>query len=103
MDSDLRKVVEEQKEEIARLKNDLAASQIRIADLTSALDKYQSVFSRQTNKLDLVSDGLGGSVNCPQQQQQLQPRKRGIGISAEPENAEQIVMTELKRHPKPDE
>ncbi|TPP59343.1 cGMP-dependent protein kinase [Fasciola gigantica] len=100
MEVEMKKVIDEQKEEINRLKEELAASQVRIADLTSAVDKYQSVFSRQTNKLDLVSDGLGGNSN---KQKTLQPRKRGIGISAEPEDAEQIVMHELKRHAKPDE
>ncbi|KAA0194126.1 cGMP-dependent protein kinase [Fasciolopsis buskii] len=100
MEVELKRVIEEQKEEINKLKEQLAASQIRIADLTSAVDKYQSVFSRQTNKLDLFSDGLGGNAN---KQQTLQTRKRAIGISAEPEDAEQIVLHELKRHPKPDE
>ncbi|KAF8562160.1 hypothetical protein P879_05774 [Paragonimus westermani] len=99
----LSTIIEEQRNEISALKAELAARDNRITDLIGLVDKYQSVFSRQTHKMDLVRDGLGGSVYTEGATLPAtpQPRKRCIGISAEPENAEQIVMHELKRHPKP--
>ncbi|KER23356.1 hypothetical protein T265_08731 [Opisthorchis viverrini] len=94
----LKQLVEKQTAEIAALKSELLARDTRIADLTGLLDKYQSVFSRQTNQMNLISDGLGGGTTPS-----IKPRKRGIGISAEPEDASKIMTHELKRYPKPNE
>ncbi|OON20586.1 kinase domain protein [Opisthorchis viverrini] len=94
----LKQLVEKQTAEIAALKSELLARDTRIADLTGLLDKYQSVFSRQTNQMNLISDGLGGGTTPS-----IKPRKRGIGISAEPEDASKIMTHELKRYPKPND
>ncbi|CAL8070614.1 unnamed protein product [Calicophoron daubneyi] len=106
MEAQLKQIIQQQAEEIGNLKKELAARESRIIDLTSLLDKYQSVFSRQTHKMDLVSDGLGGNAvgdGEVDNVHQVQTRKRCFGISAEPEDAEQIVSHELKRHPKPED
>ncbi|CAH8582474.1 unnamed protein product [Dicrocoelium dendriticum] len=98
-------LVEQQRQEILSLKTELAARETRLNDLTSLLDKYQSVFSRQTHLISAFRNGFEDDVMTGQNHQipSTYPRRRGIGISAEPEDTETIVTTELRRYAKPED
>ncbi len=79
---------------IAQLRKQVAFKDEQIAYLASELDKYQSVFNQKPSalglsrgcwhKLDVGAESDGG------------PRKRGIGISAEP----QALRMDEKEHPR---
>ncbi|CAH8618584.1 unnamed protein product [Heterobilharzia americana] len=112
-----RKEIEQHQQLIAELQEQLVAKNKRISELTSLLDKYQSVFSlssslstptavvktqQQSSHMDASNAlfGFGGSVPPHGNDLTVQTRKRGIGISAEPQNEDEIQSKELKSHPK---
>ncbi|CAH8589691.1 unnamed protein product [Heterobilharzia americana] len=112
-----RKEIEQHQQLITELQEQLVAKNKRISELTSLLDKYQSVFSlssslstptavvktqQQSSHMDANNAlfGFGGSVPPHGNDLTVQTRKRGIGISAEPQNEDEIQSKELKSHPK---
>ncbi|KAH8874419.1 cGMP-dependent protein kinase, isozyme 2 forms cD4/T1/T3A/T3B [Schistosoma japonicum] len=111
--------IQQQHELIIKLQEDLFDKNKRISELTGLLDKYQSVFNQPTSlstpgvgvksqkqqpKLGHVDSnevfGFGGSLKPPILDSVVQTRKRGIGISAEPQNEDEIQSKELTKHPK---
>lgn len=114
--------IEQQQALIIQLQKDLVEKNKRISELSGLLDKYQSVFNQsqslstpvtaikgqiqpqQTKERPLGSNdvvfGFGGNDQQHLHDLTVQTRKRGIGISAEPQNEDEIQSKELKSYPK---
>uniref|UniRef100_A0A5K3FFP6 Cyclic nucleotide-binding domain-containing protein n=1 Tax=Mesocestoides corti TaxID=53468 RepID=A0A5K3FFP6_MESCO len=94
---DYQRQIQERDEVITHLRKQVAFKDDQIAYLASELDKYQSVFNQKPSVLRMsrscrhkvgVCGGKGDPDGCT--------RKRGIGISAEP----QVLKLDEKEHPK---
>lgn len=117
--------IQQQQALIIQLQEDLVDKNKRISELSGLLDKYQSVFNqspslstpvtvikgqiqpqqsreRQLGLNDVVF-GFGGNDQSHVHDPTVQTRKRGIGISAEPQNEDEIQSKELKSYPKSEE
>nr|CAH8864412.1 unnamed protein product [Trichobilharzia regenti] len=121
MHAKCNKEIAQHQQLIAELQEQLSMKNKRITELTSLLDKYQSVFSlssslstptaviknqqqqQQQQQQQMDNNelfGFGGNVSISQNELTVQTRKRGIGISAEPQNEDEIQSKELISHPK---
>ncbi|VDQ01089.1 unnamed protein product [Trichobilharzia regenti] len=121
MHAKCNKEIAQHQQLIAELQEQLSMKNKRITELTSLLDKYQSVFSlssslstptaviknqQQQQQQQMDNNelfGFGGNVSISQNELTVQTRKRGIGISAEPQNEDEIQSKELISHPKSEE